>query len=150
MIIAGPGIPKGSRYEGFNYLSDIAPTLYDYLHIQAPPTVEATSLKPVFSDPSKKLRPSLYNVYGHWSRSIKTSDGFKLILYNVDGVLHTQLFDLKKDPWEMKDLSADPAYLKKIEDMRLVLKAEMLATHDDLNIDLPDWGRKAGQKGRGS
>jgi arylsulfatase A-like enzyme len=89
-------------------------------------------------------------VYGHWSRSIKTADGFKLILYNVDGVLRTQLFDLKKDPWEMKDLSDDPEFSGKIKTMRAALKAEMSATQDDLNIDLPDWGRKEGQKSRGS
>jgi arylsulfatase A-like enzyme len=150
MIITGPGIPKGSKYEGFNYLSDIAPTLYEYLRIPAPSTVEGKSLMSVFSDPSVILRPNIYNVYGHWSRSVKTSDGFKLILYNVDGVLHTQLFDLKHDPWEMKDHSSNPSYSKKIEDMRAMLKTEMAATHDDLNIDLPDWGRKEGQKGRGS
>ncbi|HEX5669316.1 MAG TPA: sulfatase-like hydrolase/transferase [Chitinophagaceae bacterium] len=150
MIISGPGVPKGSKYEGFNYLSDIAPTLYDYLGIPAPAIVEGKSLKPVFSDKSKKIRPLLYNVYGHWSRSIKTADGFKLILYNVDGVLRTQLFDLKKDPWEMKDLSADPEYSGKIRTMRAALKTEMSATYDDLNIDLPDWGRKEGQKSRGS
>jgi arylsulfatase A-like enzyme len=150
MIIAGPGVPKGKKYEGFNYLSDIAPTLYDYLQIKPPASVEAKSLMPVFADPSRKLRTELYNVYGHWSRSIKTSDGFKLILYNVDGVLHTQLFDLKNDPWEMKDLSTDPKYSGRIKDMRAALKAEMASTHDDLNIDLPDWGRKEGQKSRGS
>jgi arylsulfatase A-like enzyme len=150
MIIAGPGVPKGTKYEGFNYLSDIAPTLYEYLNIKAPATVEAKSLVPVFADPSRKLRPQLYNVYGHWSRSIKTADGFKLILYNVDGVLHTQLFDLKNDPWEMKDLSGDPEYSVRVRDMRVMLKAEMLSTYDDLNIDLPDWGRKEGQKSRGS
>jgi arylsulfatase A-like enzyme len=75
MIIAGPGVPKGSKYEGFNYLSDIAPTIYEYLHITAPSTVEGRSLMAVFSDRSKKIRPNLYNVYGHWSRSIKI-DGF--------------------------------------------------------------------------
>jgi arylsulfatase A-like enzyme len=150
MIMAGPGIPKGTRYEGFNYLSDITPTLYEYLHIKAPATVEAKSLMPVFSNPKKTIRPDIYNVYGHWSRSVKTSDGFKLILYNVDGVLHTQLFNLKKDPWEMKDLSVNPSYAGKIASMRKLLKAEMSVTHDDLDIDQPNWGRKEGQKGRGS
>jgi hypothetical protein len=50
----------------------------------------------------------------------------------------------------MKDLSGDPEYSVRIRNMRVTLKAEMLSAHDDLNIDLPDWGRKEGQKSRGS
>ncbi|HSF45606.1 MAG TPA: sulfatase-like hydrolase/transferase [Chitinophagaceae bacterium] len=150
MIISGPGVPKGVRYEGFNYLSDIAPTLYDYFNIPAPASVEGKSLKPVFNDQSRKIRPLLYNVYGHWSRSIKTADGYKLILYNVDGVAHTQLFNLVKDPWEQHDLSSDPGFAAKVKSMRDLLRTEMTATHDNLDIDLPNWGRKPGQKGRGS
>lgn len=92
----------------------------------------------------------MYNVYGHWSRSIKTEDGFKLIVYNVKGELHTQLFDLKKDPWEINNLAGKKSFHKKVNTMRVLLKNEMQLTHDDLNIDLPDWGRKPTQKAAGS
>ncbi len=34
--------------------------------------------------------------------------------------------------------------------MRNLLKQQMTASFDDLNIDLPDWGRKKDQKSRGS
>jgi len=34
--------------------------------------------------------------------------------------------------------------------MRAALKKEMAATHDNLNIDLSDWGRTEKQKPRGS
>ncbi len=150
MIIAGPGIPRNVRSNAFVYLSDINPTLYEYLGLKIPQTVEAKSLLPIIRDPVKKVRANIYNVYGHWSRSIKTSDGFKLILYNVNGQLTTQLFDLKKDPWEISNLYSLPLYKDKVEKMKLQLKKEMLDTHDDLNLDLPDWGRKPDQKGSGS
>ena len=52
---------------------------------------------PAINNPGANIRTQIYNVYGHWSRSIKTSDGFKLIVYNVKGVLTTQLFDLFVD-----------------------------------------------------
>lgn len=73
-----------------------------------------------------------------------------MIVYNVDGIATTQLFNLKKDPLEIKDLSKDPAYGEKLMRMRILLKQQMTVAFDDLNIDLPDWGRKKNQKSRGS
>lgn len=151
MIIAGPGVPKSSVYNGFNYLSDIAPTLYDYLGVAAPSTVEGKSLFAVFAAPNTVVRKQIYNLYGHWSRSFKSADGFKLIAYNVDGVQRVQLFNLNKDPWETGDLAGINSYAGRLAEMRAALIKEMLLTHDDLDIDKPDWGRTAAKrKGRGS
>ena len=151
MIMAGPGIREGSTYDGFNYLSDIAPTLYELLRIPKPKTVEGISHARLFEESTgAPIRSALYNVYGNWNRSYKSSDGYKIILYNVDGSLHTQLFNLKEDPWETRDLSTLAMYEEKIKLMRSALKAEMKRTHDDLDIDLPDWGRGSKRKGRGS
>jgi arylsulfatase A-like enzyme len=150
MIISGPGVPFNKKTEGFTYLSDITPTIMDYLQVQKPSSIEGRSLLPVIQDPSRKVRSSIYNVYGHWSRSIKTEDGFKLIVYNVDGIETTQLFNLKNDPLEIQDLSKNPAHSEKIPQMRSILKQQMFAAYDDLNIDLPNWGRKKNQKSRGS
>jgi arylsulfatase A-like enzyme len=150
MIMAGPGVPINKKTEGFTYLSDITPTIIDYLQIKRPSSVEGISLMPVIKDPSKKVRSSIYTIYGHWSRSIKSEDGFKLMVYNVDGIATTQLFNLKKDPLEINDLSKKPEYAEKILQLRKLLKEQMNATFDNLNIDLPDWGRTKNQKSRGS
>ena len=150
MILSGPGVPINKKTDGFTYLSDITPTIFDYLQLPRPSSVEGRSLLPVIQDPSKKVRSSIYNVYGHWSRSIKSEDGFKLIVYNVDGIATTQLFNLKIDPWEIKDLSKEPVYREKIMQMRNLLKQQMAAAFDNLNIDLPNWGRTNSQKSRGS
>ncbi len=150
MIIAGPGIPAGEQTNAFVYLSDITPTVLDWLGMLKPATIEAKSLIPLVIKKEKAVRRDIYNVYGHWIRSIKTADGYKLILYNVNRELHTQLFKLKDDPWETRNLANDPAQKKRIQQMRSRLKEEMSATHDDLNIDLPDWGRKPDQKASGS
>ena len=149
MIFSGPGIPANKKADGFVYLSDIAPTVYEYLNIPAPKTVEAKSLMPVIKNQKVKIRENIYNVYGHWSRSIKTADGMKLIVYNVDGTKMTQLFDLKKDPMETMNLSDNPSYQSTILSMRYKLRKEMAATNDDLDIDAENWGRKPNQKARG-
>jgi arylsulfatase A-like enzyme len=151
MVMAGPGIPRGTRYDGFIYLSDITPTLLDLLGMPRPESFEALSHASVLTHPERRLRDRIYNVYGSWSRSIKTSDGMKLILYNVDGEKREQLFDLSSDPLEMRDLSIDPAYAGRKARLRDLLRQEMRDKHDDLDIDAADWGRAAaGRKGRGS
>lgn len=150
MIMRGPGVPPNSSNQSFVYLSDIAPTLYAYLDIPPPPSVEAKSLLPLIEQKQQAVRQSIYNVYGHWSRSLKTADGYKLLLYNVRGVLTTQLFYLKNDPWETKNLANDKKYNNRIRKMRIQLKAEMQAAFDNLDIDKPDWGRQPGQRAYGS
>lgn len=150
MIMAGPGIPANTSTHAFTYLSDIAPTVYDLLGLQQPSSVEAMSLLPVIQRPSQNVRSTMYNVYGHWSRSIKTKDGYKLIVYNVNGKATTQLFNLQKDKWETKNLADAPAYQERVKTMLQLLRTQMKATHDDLDIDLPDWGRRDGQKSSGS
>ena len=87
MIISGKSVPKGTIYNGFNYLSDITPTVLNYLNIPNPKSVEAKSLFPVFKSPNLIIRKSIYNIYGNWLRSVKTLDGYKLIVYDVNGII---------------------------------------------------------------
>jgi arylsulfatase A-like enzyme len=149
MIISGKGVPKGTIYNGFNYLSDITPTVFNYLNISNPKSVEAKSLFPVFKKPNLIIRKSIYNIYGNWLRSVKTLDGYKLIVYNVNGLIHTQLFDLNTDKWEQFNLADDPNYSKKVEFMKMELINNMKETHDDLDITKSNWGRRNGMKASG-
>lgn len=150
MLFSGPGVPTNKVSNAFTYLSDITPTIYDWLGVPQPATVEAKSLVPIFKNTQTHVRENIYNIYGHWSRSLKTSDGYKLIAYNVDGNRHLQLFDLKNDPWEMNNLAERPGEQERVRKLWGLLKREMEAAHDDLNIDQSDWGRKPGQKSFGS
>ena len=104
---------------------------------------------PVFKNQKVKVRENIYNVYGHWSRSVKTADGMKLIVYNVAGKETTQLFDLKKDPLETLNLAENSASQLTILNMRKICRQEMIAAHDDLDINQANWGRKPNQKDSG-
>ena len=50
---------------------------------------------------------------------------------------------------ETVDLSGKPAYQSTILNMRNICRQEMIAAHDDLDINLTNWGRKPNQKDRG-
>ena len=60
--------------------------------------------------------------------------------YNVNGVQTIQLFDLRSDPLEMKNLAADPVQASRVGDMTTLLKRWMRETDDHLDLDKPDWG----------
>jgi hypothetical protein len=67
----------------------------------------------------------------------------------VEGTETTQLFNLKTDPWETMNLAEYPGFQSTILTMRNTCRKEMTEAHDDLDINLTNWGRKPNQKGRG-
>ena len=67
-------------------------------------------------------------------------DRWKLILYNVDGVRTTQLFDLRNDPLEMTNLADDPDQAERIRELKGLLRDWMNRLDDPCDLDKADWG----------
>lgn len=130
LLLCGPGIPKGRRSETYLYLLDIYPTLCEYLGLPIPASVEGKSFLPALTQPSYCHRDSLFFAYGDLVRSVKDAQ-YKLIEYR-GGAQETQLFDLKADPAELQNLSADIRYRETIFKMRQLLE-EYRATWEDTN-----------------
>jgi len=120
LIMAGPGIPKGERRDDFCYLLDIFPTLCEIIGIDVPATVEGISFAKSLSDREHKTRKSMFFAYKDFQRAVR--DGrYKLIEYVVEGKRHTQLFDLQADPWELNNLTDNPAYEAELKRLRMEL-----------------------------
>lgn len=139
MVICGPGVPQNTMRDAYCYLFDLYPTLCDLAGIGIPATVKGISLGETLRDPGVKKRDDILLTYINLQRAIK-KDGFKLILYNVDGQRHPQLFDLNADPMELKNLYDAPAYRKKREELTELLYARMKAAGDFCDPAKPDWG----------
>ena len=139
MVICGPGIPQNTVRDAYCYLYDLYPTLCGLAGIEVPATVKGVSLEETLRNPEAGKREDILLTYINLQRAIK-KDGFKLILYNVDGQRHPQLFDLKADPMEMKNLYDDPAYREKREELTGLLYARMKAAGDFCDPAKPDWG----------
>ncbi|OPZ87864.1 MAG: Arylsulfatase [bacterium ADurb.Bin429] len=120
LLFAGPGVPHGQRREQFCYLSDIYPTLCEYAGLPVPASVEGRSLcaDMVADAPGPRYR---YHAYQHVQRAVR-DDRFKLIEYAVNGDRHTQLFDLRADPWEQHNLAANPAMQNTLARLRAELE----------------------------
>jgi arylsulfatase A-like enzyme len=154
LIVAGPGIPADRRSEAMCYLFDVMPTLGKLCGVTAPKTSQGRDFAEVLKDPARPGRPFL--MFGYRDVQKALNDGrWKLIRYPHVG--RTQLFDLQSDPFETKDLSADPAQADRIKDMLTKLAAEMKVDGDNdpltaAKIELADWKAPAklpqpGQKG---
>lgn len=105
LILAGPGIPKGVKRESLVYLLDLFPTLCDLTGLDVPASVEGRSFRSCLNDPGARVREDLYLAYADSLRGI-TDGKFKLIEYAC-GV--SQLFNLRSDPLERRNLAEEDA-----------------------------------------
>jgi arylsulfatase A-like enzyme len=128
LIVAGPGIAADKRSDAMCYLFDVMPTLGKLCGVATPQGSNGREFSSVLKDPAQSGRPFL--MFGYKTIQKALSDGrWKLIRYpHVD---RTQLFDLQSDPFETKDLSADPAQAERIKAMLEKLGAEMKADGDN-------------------
>jgi arylsulfatase A-like enzyme len=90
------------------YLADVLPTVFEWTGIDLPDDVEARSLAGICADRAESVRDAVFGRYDEKDdprfRSIRT-DRYKLIRYlKLD---REELFDLREDPYELKDLSGD-------------------------------------------
>jgi arylsulfatase A-like enzyme len=137
LIMAGPGIPAG-RSDALCYLFDIYPTLCELARIPRPESVHGVSLVQCLHEPECRPRKSLYLAYRQLQRAV-VLDGWKLIEYAVDGRRHSQLFDLKKDPWETNDLADAMDQAERLAGLRAELLCQRENWHDSREREAAFW-----------
>ncbi|REE00187.1 sulfatase-like hydrolase/transferase [Marinoscillum furvescens] len=132
LIIAGPDIPKNKRITAEVYLQDLMPTALELAGVPKPDYVEFHSLLPLATGAQQAGNyPAIYGAYMQVQRMVR-KDGFKLIVYpKAQKVL---LFDLENDPEEINDISADPAYTAKLEELWDALMALQQQYDDPLDL----------------
>ena len=111
-----PGkIKPGSRPDALIQNIDYASTFLEIAGEEIPSEIQGHSLVPIFEDPTRSVRDSLYYAYyelgehavpQHFGVRTKTKK-----LFYLPSTDEWQLFDLAKDPNEMVNLSGHPDYL---------------------------------------
>ena len=134
LVFAGPGISKGSS-DAMVYLLDIYPTVCQYVGATIPTDIDGVSFKPVIDGSMKSTREELFLSYQLVQRAV-IADGWKLIRYPQ--INRNQLFDFKNDPYELKDLAADPSQKDRIGALTSKLENWQKRYGDDLLLNSAD------------
>jgi arylsulfatase A-like enzyme len=138
MMIRYPqAVKPGNKLKQFILNLDIAPTLLDLAGIKPPDDMQGESMKPLLTKQPlvKKWRDEIYyhyyelsfNLTAHYG--IRTKQFAMMHFYNpVDG---WELYDLKKDPYEMTNVYNQPEYQATIADLKVRLKALQVKYKDE-------------------
>jgi arylsulfatase A-like enzyme len=127
-IIAGPGVKKGvvDREHLVSSSTDLLPTFCDYAGVTIPEGMHGKSIREIaegkMPDDWREFVVS-ENIGG---RMFRTKD-FKYIYYRGGTEV---LYDMKKDPGEMENLSAHPEYRKQMDGYKTQLKKWIEETED--------------------
>jgi arylsulfatase A-like enzyme len=120
LIIAGPGIPPGRSTTAFTYLFDLFPTICSLAGIKPPDRLAGRDLRPLWQGEGAKIRESVFLPFSDLMRAVR-DDRWKLIVYPQ--INHRQLFDLRYDPHETRDLAALPRHEPEIARLTALLRS---------------------------
>lgn len=140
LLVRYPGLVQpGTVIEQMVLNIDVAPSVLDICSAPPLPKVHGMSFKPLFEGRTKNWRKSWYYEYNYEKqfpytpnvRGVRT-DCWKYVHYpHGDGGPDrhmAELYDLKKDPGETKNLVNDPAYRDKVSELKAELARLMQAT----------------------
>ena len=108
-------VPKGIVSNRLVGLADIMPTLLDLSNIKIPESCDGKSM---FDNSPRDTLYAEANEGINATRMV-TNDNFKLIWYPHGNVF--QLFDIKNDPQELKDISKIPKMKNELQNLKSVL-----------------------------
>ena len=153
LVMRWPGVIRpGTVVEELTQNIDYAPTFLEACGLPAPREMQGRSFLPLLKREKIEWRDALYyhyydpqehHVAPHYG--IRTKE-FKLIrFYTTD---EWELFDLKKDPMELRSVYADPAYAgvrekmkARLEDLKKLYKNDVYTAADSRRL-LESFGQK--------
>lgn len=129
-IVSGPGVKEGMTIDAPIYLQDAMATALDLAGADRE-GIEFQSVRPLLAGESDGL-DAVYGAYMNLQRAV-IHDGWKLILYPKAKVV--KLFHLTEDPWEIKDLAADPAMADRKKALFATFQELQKRYDDTLNME---------------
>jgi arylsulfatase A-like enzyme len=128
LIVRPPKSAAGSTHDELALNIDVAPTILDYAGVDIPKGADGRSLRPLVEGKPVAWRDDFFYEHHFHNRgskegSIPRTEGvrtqeWKYITYIDEKEPFEELYDLKNDPFEEKNLAGDPAYAKRLDDMK--------------------------------
>jgi arylsulfatase A-like enzyme len=125
LLVRAPGLAGGRTREEMALNIDIAPTLLDLAGLPAPGVMDGRSLRPLLEGRPAAWRGDFFYEH-HFSapsapiprtEGVRTA-GWKYITYFDVTPPFEELYDLESDPYEERNLAADPAHRGRLEEMK--------------------------------
>jgi N-acetylglucosamine-6-sulfatase len=154
LIIRGPGLPKGERRAQLAANIDLAPTILDFADAKAKRALDGRSLVPLIEhkrfDPGRAIL-----IEGFENADAGDRDGASVrysavrtnrYMYAETGAEH-ELYDLRRDPFQLTSRHADPALAEVRSDLDLLLAkltecaGKTCAARPDVKLRLSGAGR---------
>ncbi|HEX7261944.1 MAG TPA: sulfatase, partial [Luteolibacter sp.] len=118
LLVRWPGVVKpGTEVKQLTQNIDFAPTFLEAAGVPVPAEIQGVSLMPLLKGERVKWRDALYYHYydGPGEHGVAKhygvrTDRYKLIRFYANADNTWELYDLEKDPKEMKSVYNDPAY----------------------------------------
>ena len=124
LLIAAPGMKaKGQATGRLAELVDLYPTLADLCGLPAVAAHEGTSLKPLLDDPQRAWKKGAFTQVARGDKmgySVR-SERFRYTEWD-GGAGGAELYDHDADPRETKNLAADPAHARTVEEHQALLR----------------------------
>ena len=122
MIVAGPGIPSGVRYDQPVDLLTIAPTILDYAGVQSPGELDGKSLRPVLENPKRDWPHSVLTTFVD-HHALRTPR-WRYIRY-ASG--EEELYDHSRDSDEFENLAVTQRDSDEVQSVLADLRKQMSA-----------------------
>lgn len=136
MVMRYPGVIKPGTVSNDLVMNlDIAPTMLDAAGLAKPKDEQGESMLPLFADKKAKGRDAVYyHYYENGEHSVSPHFGVRTARYKLvrfyKRVSSWELYDLKKDPNEMKNLYGQKKYEKITAEMKVKLN-KLIDQYDD-------------------
>jgi arylsulfatase A-like enzyme len=112
LIISGPGFPKHRRVNGVVSNADLAPTILDLAGARADLPVDGISLLRAVRHPKRHFKGRGVLIETFENPRAPAYGSIRTGRYRYDLTVNGEegLYDLKRDPWELQSVHADPRY----------------------------------------
>lgn len=120
LIFAGPGVTAGVKCNKPAELLDMYPTLVELCGLPRKSGLEGHSLVPQLKDPNAAREWPAITTHNHDNHGVRSED-WRYIRY-ADG--SEELYDMRKDPNEWRNLAGDPKYADVVREHRRWLPAK--------------------------
>lgn len=144
VVLHGPGVEPGTRFEAPVSLIDLYPTILDLAGVDCEPDRPGRSWRRLVAGTEEPAEAVFAEFHGNFFTDswylIRTGD----LKYTWYGNARPTLFDIAADPGEMHDLADDPAYADALADCERILRgivdpeATALRAKRDLGLIGPD------------